>query len=337
MSLPNTTPGRAGPGRAAPGKAGGSDHKENMGTRAWALLMQRPTYLIFAAVTLFFIVFAPNFATVSTAAAILRITALVSIIAVGMTFVIICAEIDLSVGSVASWASMVVGLLLERNVPTLLAVLAVLAMGAAIGWVNGLLVTKLRIPSFLVTLGMLSVFSGLALTVTDTEPVPIVDDRFSNLFWNASYLGLPAPIWWTVLLVAIGFYLLQMTVFGRQVYAVGGNLVAARFSGIKTDRIKITSFMLVSTTAALAGMLLAARSTAGNPSLGTGLELDVIAAVIIGGTSLFGGIGGILGSVVGAIFIGILGFGLLVMGLSTSIQEVIKGAIIILAVALNRR
>jgi ribose transport system permease protein len=318
-------------------RAAGQMERTGLGAALWRTLMQRPTYLIFMVVTAFFVIFAPNFATLSTAEAILRITALVSIIAVGMTFVIICAEIDLSVGSVASWSSMVVAMLLEQNVPTILALFLVLAMGALIGFINGVLVTKIRIPSFLVTLGMLSVFSGLSLTVTNTEPVPIVDDSFTDLFWNASYFGLPVPIWWTFLIALVGFYLLQMTVFGRQVYAVGGNLVAARFSGIKSDRIKITAFVFSSMTAALAGLLLAARSTAGNPSLGTGLELDVIAAVIIGGTSLFGGVGDIIGSVIGAIFIGILGFGLLVMGLSTSIQEVIKGVIIILAVALNRR
>ena len=125
---------------------------------------------------------------------------------------------------------------------------------------------------------------------------------------------MPSPIWWTIVVVLIGFYLLQMTVFGRSIYAVGGNLTAARFSGIKSDRIKILAFMFSSMTAVLAGMLLAARSTSGNPSLGSGLELDVIAAVIIGGTSLFGGEGDDPGSVIGAIFIGILGFGLLVMG-----------------------
>jgi len=301
------------------------------------IVVQRPTYLIFAVVTAFFVIFAPNFATLSTAEAILRVTALVSIMAVGMTFVIICGEIDLSVGSVASWSGMLLAMMLEQNVPTIPAVLLTLAGGGLIGLVTGLLVTKLRIPSFLVTLGMLSIFSGLALTVTDTEPVPIVDDAFSDVFWNASWLRVPAPIWWTILLVVIGFYLLQMTVFGRRTYAVGGNLTAARFSGIKTDRIKITAFIFSGVTAALAGILLAARSTAGNPSLGSGLELDVIAAVIIGGTSLFGGVGDIPGSVIGAIFIGILGFGLLVMGLSTSVQEIIKGAIIIAAVALNRR
>lgn len=301
------------------------------------LLADRPTYVIFALVTLFFVVFAPNFATFATAEAILRVTALVTIMAVGMTFVIICAEIDLSVGSVASWSGMIAALLLEHDVPTYLVPVLVLAMGAAIGGATGLLVTKLRIPSFLVTLGMLSVFSGLALTITGTEPVPIVDDGFSDLFWNATLGGVPAPIWWTIAIVLVGYYGLQMTVFGRRAYAVGGNLSAARFSGVKTDRIKIAAFMASGLTAALAGMMLAARSTAGNPSLGSGLELDVIAAVIIGGTSLFGGVGSVVGSVVGAIFIGILGFGLLVMGLSTSIQEVIKGAIIILAVALNRR
>jgi len=257
-------------------------------------------------VTLFFALFAPNFATLGAAEAILRITALVTIMAVGMTFVIICGEIDLSVGSLASWSGMIVALLLDRGAPGWFAALAVLAMGAGIGAITGALVTKLGIPSFLVTLGMLSVFSGLALTITNTEPVPIVDDIFTNLFWNGALFGVPAPIWWTLATVVVGYFVLQMTVLGRQAYAVGGNLVAA-------------------------------RSTAGNPSLGAALELDVIAAVIIGGTSLFGGVGDIVGSVVGAIFIGILGFGLLVMGLTTSIQEVVKGAIIIPAVALNRR
>jgi ribose transport system permease protein len=295
------------------------------------------TYVIFGVVTLFFTIAAPNFATFGTAEAILRVTALVSIMAVGMSFVIICAEIDLSVGSLASWSGMFVAMLLERGVPSAIAPLIVIVAGGLVGLVNGLLVTKLRIPSFLVTLGMLSVLSGLALTVTGTMPVPIVDDNYSDALWNARLLGMPVPIVWTAVVVLAGYYLLHLTVFGNRVFAVGGGVVAARFSGIKTDQVKTWAFVLSGMTASLAGLMLAARSTAGNPSLGKGLELDVIAAVIIGGTSLFGGQGSILGSLIGAIFIGILGFGLLVMGLSTSIQEIIKGAIIILAVALNRR
>lgn len=295
------------------------------------------TYGIFILITLYFIAFAPHFASLTTATAVLRITAIVSIMAIGMTFVIICGEIDLSVGSMASFSGMILALLYEREVPTLLAPVIVVALGGLVGAVSGLLVTRLRIPSFLVTLGMLSIFSGLALTITDTRPVPILDDDFSNVFWNGSFLGIQAPILWTLGLTIGGYYLLHQMAFGRRVFATGGNPVAARFSGVRTDAVKIAAFVLSGMTASLAGMMLAARSTAGNPSLGAGLELDVIAAVIIGGTSLFGGYGSIVSSVVGAIFIGILGFGLLVMGLSTSIQEVIKGVIIILAVSVNRR
>jgi ribose transport system permease protein len=168
-------------------------------------------------------------------------------------------------------------------------------------------------------------------------PVPIVDDVLSTTFWNGQIAGVPMPIWWTVVTVLIGAFLLHFSLFGRRVFACGGNAVAASFTGIAVGRIKVWSFVLCSMSAALAGMMLAARSGAGNPNMGVGLELDVIAAVIIGGTSLFGGYGTILGSVIGAIFIGVIGFGLLVMGFSTTIQEIIKGAIIILAVSVNRR
>jgi ribose transport system permease protein len=219
----------------------------------------------------------------------------------------------------------------------LLAAPAVLLLGAVVGAINGVMVTKLRIPSFLVTLGMLSVLRGLALSFTGSMPVPIVERKFVEVLAGGALFNIPAPIWWMLVTVSIGFYFLHMSVFGRRALATGGNTIAARFSGINTDNIRIAAFALCGVTAALAGLVLSARSAAGNPILGLGLELDVIAAVIIGGTSLFGGRGYILGSVVGAIFIGILGFGLIVMGLSTSIQEVVKGLIIIGAVSLNRR
>lgn len=308
-----------------------------LGRTIGRFLADHVTFVIFGFVTLFFIVMAPNFASAATAGAILRITAIVSVIAVGMTFVIVSGEIDLSVGSVASFSGMIVAMLVQANWPSWAAALLVLLMGAVIGAINGLLVTRLRIPSFLVTLGMLSVFSGGAMTLTDTMPVPIVDDAFGTTFWNGQVAGLPMPIWWTVITVLVGGFLLHFSLFGRRIFACGGNAVAAQFTGINVGRIKVLGFMLCSMSAALAGMMLAARSGAGNPNMGVGLELDVIAAVIIGGTSLFGGYGTILGSVVGAIFIGIIGFGLLVMGFSTTIQEIIKGAIIILAVSVNRR
>jgi ribose transport system permease protein len=295
------------------------------------------TYIIFLIIIGFFVVFAPNFASLNTAGAIGRITAVVTIMAVGMTFVIVCGEIDLSVGSHVSFAAMVIAMLLYNGVPPWLAAPAVLLLGAGVGSINGLIVTKLRIPSFLVTLGMLSVLRGLALSFTGSMPVPIVNKGYVEVMAGGTLLGIPAPIWWTFATVIVGFYLLHLSVFGRRALATGGNTIAARFSGINTDLVRIGAFALCGVTASLAGLVLAARSAAGNPILGQGLELDVIAAVIIGGTSLFGGRGYILGSVVGAIFIGILGFGLIVMGLSTSIQEVVKGLIIIGAVSLNRR
>lgn len=295
------------------------------------------TYIIFLVIIGFFVIFAPNFASLNTAGAIGRITAVVTIMAVGMTFVIVCGEIDLSVGSHVSFAAMVVAMLLYNGVPAWIAAPAVLLLGAGVGSVNGLIVTKLRIPSFLVTLGMLSVLRGLALSFTGSMPVPIVNKGYVEVMAGGTLLGVPAPIWWTLATVIVGFYLLHMSVFGRRALATGGNTIAARFSGINTDLVRIGAFALCGVTAALAGLVLSARSAAGNPILGQGLELDVIAAVIIGGTSLFGGRGYILGSMVGAIFIGILGFGLIVLGLSTSIQEVVKGLIIIGAVSLNRR
>jgi len=312
------------------------DRTQLMG-RIMEWLWEHITYVIFGFVTIYFLIAAPNFATLRTAEAILRITAIVSIMAVGSTFVIVCAEIDLSVGSLASLSGMIVALFMENGMSPPVAVAATLIIGTAIGAFNGFLVTKLKIPSFLVTLGMLSVLSGAALTVTDTRPVPIIDNAFSDSLWNSSFIGVPAPIWWTILVAAAGYYILQQTPFGRQIYATGGNVVAARFSGVRTNLVKIVAFSFCSFTATLSGLMLAARSTAGNPSLGQGMELNVIAAVIIGGTSLFGGYGTVPGSVIGAIFIGVVGFGLLVMGFSTSVQQIIMGAIIIGAVALNRR
>jgi len=301
------------------------------------LLRDNITYVIFGLVTLGFALMAPNFASLTTAGAVLRITAIVSVMAVGMTFVIICGEIDLSVGSMASLSGIIGALIMQSGYGWASALLLTLAFGGAVGMTTGLLVTRLRIPSFLVSLGMLSVLSGVALTVTGTRPVPIVSTAFSSILWDGQVFGIPNPIVWTLCVALAGYYVLHLTPFGRRVLATGGNSVAARFSGVRTDLTRVIAFTISGTTAALGGLMLAARSTAGNPSLGSGLELDVIAAVIIGGTSLFGGKGTIPGSVIGAIFIGIVSFGLLVMGFSTSIQEIIKGGIIIAAVALARR
>lgn len=295
------------------------------------------TFVIFGVVTLFFIIYAPNFASLQTGLAIGRITAVVSIMAVGMTMVIMCREIDLSVGANASVSAMLCAMLMQTGINPWLVIPIITAFGAAVGLATGLIVTRLRIPSFLVTLGMLSILSGTALTLTDSLPVPIGDRTLGFIVANGWVLGLPAAVWWTIGFALVGIYILHMSVIGRHMAATGGNEAAARFSGIDVDRAKIVAFMICGACAAFAGVMLAGRASAGNPSVGTGLELNVIAAVIIGGTSLFGGRGTVIGSVIGAIFIGILAFGLVVMGLSTTIQEIIKGVVIILAVSLNRR
>lgn len=304
---------------------------------ALRLARDHVTFIIFALITLFFVVYAPNFASLQTATAIGRITAVVSIMAVGMTMVIMCREIDLSVGAHASLAAMLGAMLMRTGISPWLAIPVVTLGGMLVGLVNGLIVTRLRIPSFLVTLGMMSILSGTALTLTNSLPVPIGDRSLSLIMSNGTLLGLPAAIWWTAGFALLGFYILHLSVIGRHMAATGGNEMAARFSGIDVDRAKIAAFAICGGCAAFAGFMLAGRASAGNPTVGVGLELNVIAAVIIGGTSLFGGRGSVIGSVIGAVFIGVLAFGLVVLGLSTTIQEIVKGIIIILAVSLNRR
>lgn len=308
-----------------------------IGERLKRFLRDHITFVVFGAITLFFVFYAPNFASLATASAISRITAVVSIMAVGMTMVIICREIDLSVGAHASLAAMLAAILMREGLSMWLVIPVMMASGLLIGMANGLMVTRLKIPSFLVTLGMLSILSGTALTITNSLPVPIGDRTLGMIMSNGTLLGLPAALWWTILFAAAGIYILQFSVLGRHMAATGGNEIAARYSGIHIERAKVIAFAISGLCASFAGTMLAARASAGNPTVGIGLELNVIAAVIIGGTSLFGGRGSIIGSIIGAIFIGVLGFGLVVMGLSTTIQEIVKGVVIILAVSLNRR
>ncbi|OEO33187.1 hypothetical protein VW23_007840, partial [Devosia insulae DS-56] len=242
------------------------------------------TFIVFALITLFFVFYAPNFASLQTANAIGRITAVVSIMAVGMTMVIMCREIDLSVGAHASLAAMLGAMLMGTGIHPWLAIPIVIVGGMLVGLVNGLIVTRLRIPSFLVTLGMMSILSGTALTLTNSLPVPIGDRTLGQIMSNGTLLGLPAAIWWTIGFASVGFYILNISVIGRHMAATGGNETAARFSGINVDRAKIVAFALCGGCAAFAGFMLAGRASAGNPTGGVGVELVDDLAVVIGGT-----------------------------------------------------
>lgn len=280
----------------------------------------------------------PVFLTTGNLLNILNQTALVTIMGAGMSLVLITGEIDLSVGSVLALSGVSAALFMNDVVQNLfLGALVGLAVGAAVGFINGLLSVRFLIPSFLVTLGTLSIARGLALIVTGTAPVSVSDPTFWSVFAEAQILGIPAPIVWTVVVIVLAWVVLHYSVFGRRIFATGGNLAAAKFSGINTRRVKISVFIISGALAGLAGLITAARGHAIRPDVADGIELDVLAAVILGGTSLFGGRGKVYGVILGSILIGILDNGLVLMGIDPSLQQAIKGMLIILAVAFNRR
>jgi ribose transport system permease protein len=267
---------------------------------------------------------------------IIRQTATISVMAVAVTFVIGAAEIDLSVGAVAGLASVLCAMALD-SYGLVAGVLAGVLLGATVGAINGSLVVAVGIPSFLVTLGMLGIAHGTAQWITDSAPQPILNDSFNNLFGSGDLGPIPSLVIWTAVAVAIGHLLLRRTAYGRGVLATGGNEEAARFSGVPTRRIKFTVMMASSIVAAIAGMLYAGRLQSGRFQWGEGDELSVIAAVILGGTSLFGGRASVIGALLGSLMIGLINNGLTLMGLEFSQQQVVRGAIIIVAVALARR
>ena len=280
----------------------------------------------------------PLFLSTGNLLNILNQTALVTIMATGVALVIITGEIDLSVGSVLALSGVSAALFMNHITQNwFLGALVGIAVGALVGLVNGVLSARFLIPSFLVTLGTLSIARGIALIMTGTAPVLVTDQTFWAVFAEASVIGIPAPIVWTIVVVATVWVILHFSVFGRRIFATGGNLAAANFSGINTRNVKISVFLISGALAGLAGVIVAARGHAIRPDVGAGIELDVLAAVILGGTSLFGGKGKIYGVILGSLIIGILNNGLVLMGIDPSVQLTIKGALIIIAVAFGRR
>lgn len=295
-------------------------------------------YVGFVVVLLIFSILLRDQGFLSTASFwnILRQAAIVSVIAVGMTFVIAAAEIDLSVGSVAGLASVVTALALS-HFGLIAGILAGILLGVAIGCVNGALVAFARIPSFLVTLAMMGIAFGVAQWVTDSAPVPILDMTYIANFGGGSIGPVPGLIIWMILFVAVGSVVLKKMRFGRQVVATGANNTAAEYSGIRTARVRFRVMLLCSVSAAIAGMLYAGRLQSGRFQWGAGDEMNAIAAVILGGTALSGGRGSVIGTFFGALLMATINYGLILAGLDTSQQQIIRGVIIILAMALARR
>jgi ribose transport system permease protein len=266
---------------------------------------------------------------------IVRQTATISIVAVGMTFVIGAGQIDLSVGSIAGLASVTCAMAIATWGPEV-GILVGLATGLGAGIINGVFVAYVGVPSFLATLGMLGVAKGVAMWITGTAAEPIGNQWFNDLFGSADFGPVPGLLCWTVVIVAVGHVALRYTAFGRRVLATGGNGRAALFSGVDTKRVTFTVLAVSGLLAGLAGMLYAGRFHAGRFEIGTGDELSVIAAVILGGTSLFGGRATVVGALIGSLMIGLLNNGLILAGLDSSQQSIARGVIIVLAVAVAR-
>ncbi|RWI36096.1 ABC transporter permease [Mesorhizobium sp.] len=266
---------------------------------------------------------------------IFRQTAMIAVMAIAMTYVLSAGEIDLSVGAVAGLASVTTAMAIDAGGPVF-GVLAGLTTGIAVGTFNGLLTTRIGIPSFLTTLAMMGIAKGVAMWVSDTAAVPIISRNYAWLFGGGSIGPVPILLAWMLVFGAIGHVVLRKTSFGRRVLATGGGETAARYSGIDTRSIKFRVLIISSMAAALAGMLYAGRLQSGRFQLGEGDELSVIAAAVLGGTSLFGGVGTVVGTIVGALMIGLINNGLILMGLEFSQQLIARGGIIILAVALSQ-
>lgn len=276
----------------------------------------------------------PHFLTVSNLLNVAQQTAINAIIAVGLTFVIISGGIDLSVGSIVAFSGVVLASLLQRAVPLPLALLAGLATGFACGLVNGLLVTFGRLPPFIATLGMMSVARGAALLYTGGRPISGFAESFRWLATGEVFF-VPAPVVLMVVIYALAHFVLQRSRFGRYIYAIGGNEEAALLSGVPVGFHKTAVYAASGTLSGLAAAMLTARLNSAQPIAGINYELDAIAATVIGGTSLMGGQGSVVGTLIGALIMGVLRNGLNLLDVSSFVQQLVVGAVIILAVLMD--
>jgi ribose transport system permease protein len=295
-------------------------------------------YVGFLAILAFFAVALRNdgFATPGNLLAIVQQTAPVTVMAVGTVFVLTAGEIDLSIGSIVAIAALLAAVVL-RDWPWPVAVVAGLAAGAAVGALNGALVAYGRLPSFLVTLATMGIGAGVARRMTSLQSVPISNDVFNGLFGAGALFSIPSLLLWTIVAIAIGYFVFRETRFGAHLHATGDNARAARAAGIKVERLRFGVMALSGVLAALAGLLYAGRLHGARYTLGEADLLTVIAAVIVGGTRLNGGAGSIFGALIGSLLMGMLNNGLILMGYEPSDQMIARGLIIVIAVALTLR
>ncbi len=296
-------------------------------------------FFIFFLLVIILSIARPNFLRPQNIMNVLRQTSINGLLSIGMTFVILTGGIDLSVGSMLAFGGVVAASLASDAMggtvhsPFLAAAVALLA-GLALGSFNGFMVAKFKLPPFVVTLGMLSIARGLTFIYTDGMPIPRIDKSFL-IFGQGEFFGVPLPVIIFAVVYIIAWVVLNKTRYGRYVYAVGGNEKSAIVSGVNTRLIIYTVYAISGFLSALGGIILTARTTAGLPQAGQSYELDAIAAVVIGGTSLSGGQGVLSGTLIGALLIGVINNGLDLLGVSSYFQQVVKGAIIVGAVLLD--
>ncbi|MBB3458283.1 ribose transport system permease protein [Rhizobium sp. BK313] len=279
--------------------------------------------------------FTPYFFTTDNLMGVFRAFSLTAIMSIGMVLVIITGGIDLSVGSAMGLASLVTALCFDAALPMGICIAAGIGVGLIFGFINGVLVTVIGLPPFIATLGTLSIGRGLMYMITHGIPVtPDTPDSFA--FLGQGYIGpVPVPVVLMLILMVVFAIIMRGTRFGRHIYATGGNEYAARLSGVKVDRVKLSVYVISSTIASVAGVIGFSRYLSAEPASGFGAELDVIAAAAIGGASLSGGVGSVTGAVIGAALVGVIANGVVLLNINTYAQQAITGGVILIAVSLD--
>lgn len=322
-------------------------------TSVGMMLLKMRSLIAFIGVFTVFAFIAPNFLNASNLISMAKHSAIWAIMAMGMTYVILGGGIDLSVGSIAGLCGMLAGGLIIEGLRleifniviffhTPMIILIVLLIGIILGSINGLLITRLGVAPFIATLGLMYMARGFALLRSGGKTFPnlIGDPGLGNTGFPrlgaGTFLNIPLVVWLAIIIAIVAFYVSKKTPFGRHVYAVGGNEDAAKLSGIRVNRVKMATYMFSGFTAALTGLILASQLMASHPATGESYELTTIAAVVLGGTSLSGGRGTVGGSVIGALILGVLNDGLVMVGVSSFWQTVIKGMVVVLAVVIDQ-
>lgn len=285
-------------------------------------------------------ILSPRFLTSSNLLNVFRQTSINAIIAAGMTFVILTAGIDLSVGSILGFSGAVAAKMLVSGNNIFLSIIVAIVIGAVAGIFNGIVITKGKVQPFIATLATMILLRGATLVFTNGKPIAVVGENISKIFrWigTGEILTIPVPVVIMIIIFAVCYYILTQTSFGRHIYAVGGNEEASLLSGVNTDKIKILAYTISGILAAIAGIIVASRLSSAQPTAGEGYELDAIAAVVLGGTSLVGGQGTVIGTIIGALIIGILNNALNLMDVQSYYQMIAKAIVILVAVLLDRK